>query len=384
MLEIQKYLNSQSPDKLAEEFGIRVYEHPDHPLLGFKYHQIDSPKTHPLVRECRGIVLEKDTWRLVAKPFHRFFNVGENQEEFARFDWTQFVAQSKEDGSLIIVYNYDNKWHVNTSGSFGLQILDCYAGNWQDLFWNALGTTDKVFEGHEDKTFIFELCTPYNKIVRQYRRPAAYLLSAFVTEDFGFHELCWSEADQLAAKLDFLRPECFNFWNSQTNDPHEELKNFLYKKEEEDPSYEGLVLRDVNGLRFKWKTSTYVSMHHMKDNGNILLPKNLVPVVLSGEIAEVIAVMPEVTTAMSQVEEKLNQVIDQTYSLWEAHKNETDQKTFALAIKNDPFKGYLFTLRKLKGSSATRKDLWNLFRDNSEKVSKIVFGKQAFEFDILT
>jgi hypothetical protein len=68
MLNLQKYLRAgKTPEDLKEELGIKFYEHPSLPLVGFKYHQIDSPKTNEIVRECRGIVLEKNTWNLVAK-----------------------------------------------------------------------------------------------------------------------------------------------------------------------------------------------------------------------------------------------------------------------------------------------------------------------------
>ena len=84
MLALQEYLTSHGLDKLQDELKINVFRHPTLPLVGFKYNQLESPRTHPIVRECRGVVLEDKTWKLVAKPFNRFFNVGEVQDEFAQ------------------------------------------------------------------------------------------------------------------------------------------------------------------------------------------------------------------------------------------------------------------------------------------------------------
>jgi tRNA splicing ligase len=96
MLALQEFLHAKGIDKLQSKLKINVYRHPTLPLVGFKYNQIDSPRTHPVVRECRGIVLEDKTWKLVAKPFNRFFNVGEVPDEFAEFNWGRFTCVNKE------------------------------------------------------------------------------------------------------------------------------------------------------------------------------------------------------------------------------------------------------------------------------------------------
>jgi len=95
MLELQKFLREgNSPEDLNDKLGIRIYQHPTKPLIGFKYCQLNSPKLDPIVRECRGVVLEDKTWNLVAKPFGRFYNVGEVEEEYKKFDWSDYIAMT--------------------------------------------------------------------------------------------------------------------------------------------------------------------------------------------------------------------------------------------------------------------------------------------------
>src|SRR4029077_15803171 len=118
MLEIQKFLRSGGTFEELRARGIYDYEHPSLPLVGLKYDQIEAIKSDPLVIECRGIVLEKGSWNIIAKGFDRFFNLGEQPEIFKDFDWEEFVCQTKEDGSLIFLYHYADEWRVNTSGSF--------------------------------------------------------------------------------------------------------------------------------------------------------------------------------------------------------------------------------------------------------------------------
>lgn len=98
MLEVQKFLSTKSFDDLTAELGIKVNKHETLPLVILNYDQIESPKTHPIVRECRGLVVHADIHKVVARSFNRFFNWGEVQDEMNLFDFSDFSVQSKEDG----------------------------------------------------------------------------------------------------------------------------------------------------------------------------------------------------------------------------------------------------------------------------------------------
>lgn len=373
MLELQKYLSEKSIDLLKEELGINVYRHPELPLVGFKYDQIDSPKAHPIVRECRGLVLEDKSWKLVAKPFHRFFNAGEVQEEYSQFDWENCTAWSKEDGSLIIVYKYDGKWHINTSGSFGLGLQDVFGGTWRELFLKTAPKDflEKLENTDENVTLIFELCTPYNKIVKLYKQPEIYLLAGMYHNSVAAYEIEPHTIDEVATHMGIKRPQRWNFTSE------DEVRDFLLKQEENDPTFEGVVLHD-GSLRFKWKTSTYVSLHKLKDNGNILLPKNLVPLVLAGEVDEKKIYLPEISSALDEVAKIVDDLWITLSEMWINNHHLENQKDFALAIKSHPLSSLLFMNRKEKGDLESLKAL---FRRSDDMISKRVFGKRTFEFD---
>jgi hypothetical protein len=72
-LKVEEYLQNKTFDDLTDELGIGVKKHPNLPLVILDYSQIDSPKLHPIVRECRGLILNYDSKKLVAKSFNRFF-----------------------------------------------------------------------------------------------------------------------------------------------------------------------------------------------------------------------------------------------------------------------------------------------------------------------
>ena len=364
-LHIQKALwGGETPASLKEKLAINFYEHPEHPLLGFKYDQLNSPRTDPIVCEARGLVLEKDTWKVIAKPFNRFFNLGEDQENFKNFDWSNFTSTEKADGSLIIVYNYANSWHINTSGSFALGIVNFSEKTWKELFLDSAKLDFNQLDSNH--TYLFELCTIYNKVIRIYSKPTVYLLS--VINNQTTKEVEETTLNSLATSLNIVRPEVFSFSGAK------EIEDYLTLRIEKDPTFEGLVIKDKNNLRYKIKTKTYLSLHHMKDNGNLFNPKRLVPWVLKDDPAELLVYFPETKEALEETKHKIDQEWAKLKSVWEQFYRIENQKEFALAIKDkSSFGGLLFVLRKQKGKSQTEGDLLALWRDSGESIIKNLF-----------
>src|SRR3990172_6038072 len=117
---LQAYLRSgKTPEDLKSEFGIDFVIHPTLPLVAYKYDMIESPRGSDIVKSARGTVLHRYTHELICQPFFRFFNHGEMLEETGKFDWNDFEVSTKEDGSLIPVFEFEGVWYSKTSGSFG-------------------------------------------------------------------------------------------------------------------------------------------------------------------------------------------------------------------------------------------------------------------------
>lgn len=75
MLEVQKYLKTHSLEELKDEFDINYKEYDDRVIL--KYRIDSKPKFHPIVKECRGLILSLPNFDVIARGFDRFFNYGE-------------------------------------------------------------------------------------------------------------------------------------------------------------------------------------------------------------------------------------------------------------------------------------------------------------------
>lgn len=396
-LNVQKWLEEHNdPEKLQVDFGIRVYRHPTLPLVGLKYDQIDSPKTHPVVRECRGLVLEDKTWKVVAKPFNRFFNLGEDLDFQKLFDWKDFIATSKEDGSLIIVYHYDNKWHINTSGSFGFGEVNNSNTTWQELFEYALnydkftGTSIKTSDCgieesftsscnvtlNKEHTYVFELCTITNKVVRTYSIPQVYLLGIIHTESDKEKDYQYLIAEAQRIRRRFKNVLGVPRVNTKNID---ELNQLLRELEIRDPTFEGFVLRDKNNLRIKVKSNTYESLHKLKGEGdNLYSLKRLLPWAFREDPEELLLYFPEVKDRLFWVQDQLNQHFDRINRIWESSKEIELQKDFALRVKNDPLSSILFQLRKEKANTGTREDILEKIR-RAEKILVKILEKEYNE-----
>lgn len=353
MLNVQQFLQTKSLDDLTAEFGIKVAHHPHGlPLVILNYDQIESqPKTHPIIRECRALVIHADSKDIVAKSFNRFFNWGEVQDEQHTFDFSDFVVQSKEDGSLVVLYYFDGEWHANTRGSFAVDNMQFQNFTWREAFCKGLGISGlSELKGKLDETvcYICEFCSPWNKIVRRYDQPHMYLLTAFK----GVQELSPSEVDGLADDL-FKRPTLYNFCSI------EEIQAFLQEQAATDATFEGVVIRDRHGNRWKIKSSTYLGLHKLRGEGdNVWNPKHLLPFILTGEEDELLTYFEEVRGTFYELKCQVQKLYIGVLENWVEYHQIELQKDFALAVKDKPLASILFQVRKQHGGIKDIKEIW--------------------------
>lgn len=370
MLQVQQYLQGgKSLEDLTAELGIKAQKHDTLPLVILNYDQIDSPKTHPIVRECRGLVLRSDTYELVARGFARFFNWGEVADEMPLFDFTDFVVHTKEDGSLVLLYYFDGKWMANTRGSFAQLKLEPHDFTWQEAFCKAMKikSLDELSDILEKEiTYVCEFCSPFNKVVRRYPDPVMYLLTAFVGEKEVHHKA----ADALVGEF-FLRPKRYEFANIET------VQDFLNTQAETDPTYEGVVICDKDGRRWKIKSATYLGLHRLKGEGdNLFHPKHLIPFILAGEDSELLTYFPEVKETYDRCKQQVHDAYAQLESVFHSCQGIELQKDFALKIVGKtPFTGLLFSMRKEHGPVQTLEQLKREWRNNADGILKYVFKR---------
>jgi len=154
---------------------IRRVDRGDLVLYNYTDHCTYEKAWDEYTRNARGIVFHKDTGKVIARPFPKFFNLGETQETmFKNLPSGGYTVAEKMDGSLGVIYFHDGEWQVNTRGSF---------------------TSDQAIEGlnmlrgydmsrvPENLTLLAEIIYPSNKIVVNYGdERKLVLLGARITE----------------------------------------------------------------------------------------------------------------------------------------------------------------------------------------------------------
>ncbi|MBI3632881.1 MAG: hypothetical protein HY226_01160 [Candidatus Vogelbacteria bacterium] len=373
MLEVQKYLLSgHTVAELQDWLKLKVAYSKSLPLMILDYSQTDSPKSHPIVEECRGLTLHTQTFEVVSKLMNRFHEYGQLADRMKRFDWSSCIGWDKKDGSLFRLFHFADRWMIGTRFSFGDHPVDATGITWEELFLKATGFPNlQIFERVLDpqKGYAFELCSLHNKVVQTYEYPRAFLLSVFK----GGLELSDEEADKAAALIDVPRPTKYIFRNIGEADAHNsQMSSF-------DPTYEGLVLKDKNNERWKRHTETYQALHRMMggdgvDKTNPYIPRNLLPFVMTGRREFIVAQHPSAAEYFDKAQKKVDQAFKNLYLTWQECHAIKDQKTFAQAVtERTRFSGILFRLRREKGDAQTTEDLKKAWMESEDLILKVVF-----------
>jgi RNA ligase len=286
------------------------------------------------------------------------------QKEFIWDDQTQ--VHEKVDGSLILVFHYRGEWIFTTRGSFGDGEINLSGRTWRDLVWSILDKSTVQLGCDPNCTHVMELVSPYNKVVRNYNGTFLYLLS-IIQNETGIEKNV-IEVDKCAVSLNIRRPKRFTLNDSNS------ILEFLKSNEKEDPTFEGFVAVDKNQNRVKFKSKTYVALHHLIDNGNICNPRKLVPLLLRGEKDEILAYVPELKEKIDEVQGVLDEHYNSLVELWRRTNTISDRKSLALAIKDHPFAGMIFKLRNDHAGEETEELLRAKWLSEVERITRKLYG----------
>ena len=354
MLLVQDFLRTHSNGlaELQQKYAILVKQHGTYPNLTLlKYNQLESPLTEPLVQECRGLILDSDdNWRVISRSFNKFFNSAEGHA--AVIDWKTAKVQEKQDGSLCVIYHYDNRWHVQTSGTpdatgdvNGLNL------SFADLFWrvfNAQGlpvpepssswglpsefskqlTVIAPYCDPYDLCLAFELTTPYNRVVVPHKDSRLTLI--------GVRNRVTQE-EYPVSQFAHVYPVVKEF-------PLHSLDQILTAANQLNPmEQEGYVVVDADFNRIKCKSPQYVALHHLKDGFG---PRRILEIVRTNEVSEFLTYFPEWKDQFDETKSRYDALVNELEEAYDKISHFSVQKDFALEAVKTRCSGALFALRK--------------------------------------
>jgi T4 RnlA family RNA ligase len=364
MLKVQQYLQFKSLADLKEELGIEYSVYED--LVILNYSQIDSPKSHPIVMECRGLILQQDTWEVVCFPFKRFFNCDEVQEINEDFNFSNAIGLEKIDGTLISLFYYKDKWLMSTRGKIeNSEKLSFYNLTFRTLFHETVSQYLKFWNNlHEDYTYVFELVSPENRVVTVYEKRELYLLT--VRNKKTLCELPLETLQNIANNLEVKLPQIVDF---KTKTELLDLAKSLKVLQEGFVAVDYSV-KDIDDTmsyrRVKVKNPAYVAIHHLKDSAG-KSSRSIVRLVINNEYEEFLSYFNEFRNFVEDVKIKyetyLKQAQDDEKSIEHLFaldfKNKEDKKQFALAVKVKKESAYFFAkfYRKTKNMEEYYKNI---------------------------
>lgn len=325
-METIEYLNKFGLDKLVDEFAIKVSSDERFPdLLVLNYNQIDSPKNHPIVKECRSLVVNQEggSYSVVSRSFDRFFNQGENGDEF---DLSKVELFEKVDGSLVSVFYVESYGWLYRTKSMIMPSLSVQGWDrtWEDLIetcldWVNISGLDKSF------TYIFEVVGRENRVVVNYKEDKSYLLAVRNNKTGAYSE-------DVTGQFNTPRKYTFN----STKECLESLKELPNLEE----GYVGYI---DNVPVVKIKSPQYLAAHRLRGEG--LTPRRIMEMVVINEWEEYLSVFPEDRCYFDKYLNAWSRLEEVIIHAWMDNESCLEQKHFALNIKDLFYSGVLFQTR---------------------------------------
>jgi RNA ligase len=325
-------------NQYKEEGKLYSQVHPSLPLTIWNY----TPKVqyeglwNDVTLMCRGLVTD-NAGKIVARPFKKFFNIEENRHEPTK----DFEVFEKLDGSLIIVFWYENQWLIASRGSFTSDHV-----KWADKILSKAKRNKFLIPCH---TYCFELIHPENRIVVNYGERKELVATAIF--DCHGKEIpleIHKNAIPVVKKYEGLD------WKN--------IKDLNWKNSE------GFVVRFSNGSRCKIKFEDYIRLHRVMTN---ISEKKIWEALKDGKpISSILENVPD--EFFDQVKEIEGKFLQNFYDLGDTYRSIF--RKISLELGPDPNRK---EFAKLANQHTTSAILFSMLsgRDYSDKIWKILEPK---------
>ncbi len=232
----------------SEEYGLKVKDTEVYPTLYCICQTDKTNNTEGWVRECNGIILEKNTNKIVSYTFAKL----EDREDInPNIDISTSKIQISIDGVLVRVYYYNGMWMVSTK-----KCIDARKSRWlskknfHEMFEEVF-PTDAYGRLDKSSCYSFVLCHPENSMVVKYTTPKLYHISTRNMETMQEYE----------SDLGFERAPTMEIVNN-------DLSVLDKMKEPTMVNYEGYILVDANYNRQKFVSEFFKRARELWGNNS--------------------------------------------------------------------------------------------------------------------
>lgn len=237
----------------------------------------------------RGIIFNRKTNEIIARPFPKFFNLNERTEtQEQNLLWHNgFRIFDKKDGWLGILYRHAGQHKVASRGSFTSP-----GALWATEFIKRFDLADLP----DEVTLLFEMICPITRIVVDYGDKEDLVLLSAYNRHTG-EEYDWAQIERWSKQFGFTLVE------SRDETWLGACRGLL--KTVPGNEQEGFVIRFNDGFRVKMKSEDYFRRHHLLSN---LTPLVMWNNMIDGEVPR---------DVWDQVDEEYHNLLDDIVSVLE-------------------------------------------------------------------
>lgn len=260
-------------ESFCRRYHLRYRYHSCLPLVVVTYdnrYQSDNQNEQHIMDECRGIVFETVTWKVISKSFTRFFKCPPSK------NFNDLTIEVKEDGSFLNLFCYNDQWILATRNNFADDLVHDESMTYTDLFETILGLNlNEIGSLLNPKiTYSFEVCSKHNRIVKNYDQPKIFLLGCFLEgAEISIDKIVFESISK-------INPiESFHFKSLTFGD----AEKLLNERVQSDPLFEGFVIKYTNTnnplkrvKRVKLKNPLYMLVHNLKYRGWRMINRDVV------------------------------------------------------------------------------------------------------------
>lgn len=150
----------------ADNFKLKIKEDKEYPNLFIVINNNESIINEPFVKFCNGIILEKETCKIICYSFNKCNE--ENEIDNNLFD-TKIYSEPSYEGTLMRAYNYNNEWILSTK-----KMIHSKRAKWisnksfNELFYEILENNNLFEKLDKNKCYSFILIHNENNVVIKY------------------------------------------------------------------------------------------------------------------------------------------------------------------------------------------------------------------------
>ena len=286
---------------------VKKIKHPISDIWIYNYTQYCNGKRlwDDITKLCRSLILDKNN-HVVARGFPKFFNYSEPEAELLD---EGYEIYEKLDGSIILLFCYNNDWIFSSKGSFeNSQVQKA-----KELMSGKMKDLDK------DLTYVYEIIYPNNRIIVNYgSREELVYLSSFTKDGTE------KNINKSLLVGSGIGSECFKELQIEESD------------------LEGYVIRYKSGKRVKVKFLKYLQNHILHSN---LSPQKIKKLFATTSLENILIEYEE--ELHDFIQKEWNKIDNEYTKIYNELKNEyntyyaEDRKQFFTSINKSPNKTVL-------------------------------------------